>query len=102
YSIGWSATQTLVPSGVEFLEIDTRGRNAKWTGTDERDRAIAEHTAQAIPPPRAAAYTERGRSFVSRCFAPRKTRLKVRKNYYGFRASQSEFRQLQHDILNPP
>jgi hypothetical protein len=62
YSIGWSATQTLVPSGVELLEIDTRGRNAKWTGTDERDRAMAEHTAQAIPPSRAAAYTERGRS----------------------------------------
>ncbi len=39
---------TLVPHGVELLEIDTRGRNAKWTGTDERDRAIAEATLKAI------------------------------------------------------
>jgi len=39
---------TLVPSGVELLEIDTRGRNAKWTGIDERGRAIAEATVTAI------------------------------------------------------
>ncbi len=39
---------TLVPSGVELLEIDTRGKNAKWTGTDERDRATAEATVKAI------------------------------------------------------
>jgi hypothetical protein len=39
---------TLVPSGAELLEIDTRGQNAKWTGTDQRDRAVAEDTVNAI------------------------------------------------------
>ena len=39
---------TLVPSGIELLEIDTRGKNAKWTGTDHRDREIAEATVKAI------------------------------------------------------
>jgi xanthine dehydrogenase accessory factor len=39
---------TLVPSGVKLLEIDTRGRNARWTGTDQRGRAIAEATLTAI------------------------------------------------------
>ncbi len=39
---------TPVPAGVKLLEIDPRGRNARWTGTDERGRAIAEATTRAI------------------------------------------------------
>lgn len=39
---------TLVPVGVELLEVDTRGRNAKWTGSDEGDRGIAEAVSKAI------------------------------------------------------
>lgn len=39
---------TLVPAGVKLLEIDARGRYAKWTGIDERCRAIAEATMKAI------------------------------------------------------
>ena len=39
---------TSVPAGVKLLEIDARGRNASWTGTDERGRAIAEATMKAI------------------------------------------------------
>lgn len=37
-----------MPAGVKLLEIDPRGRTAKWTGTDERGRAIAEATVSAI------------------------------------------------------
>lgn len=37
-----------VPAGVKLLEIDARGRDAKWTGSDERGRAIAEATITAI------------------------------------------------------
>ena len=39
---------TSVPSGVKLLEIDARGADARWTGTDERGRAIAEATATAM------------------------------------------------------
>ncbi|MBB5046742.1 hypothetical protein HNR60_001490 [Rhodopseudomonas rhenobacensis] len=39
---------TLVPAGVKLLEIDPRGANAKWTGTDERGRDIAKATLTAI------------------------------------------------------
>jgi hypothetical protein len=39
---------TAVPAGVKLLEIDARGRDARWTGTDERGRAIAEATIRAI------------------------------------------------------
>ncbi|NVO15175.1 MAG: xanthine dehydrogenase [Rhodoplanes sp.] len=37
-----------VPAGVKLLEIDPRGRNARWTGLDERPRRIAEATLAAI------------------------------------------------------
>ena len=37
-----------VPAGVKLLEIDPRGRDAQWTGTDRRGRAIAEATAAAV------------------------------------------------------
>jgi hypothetical protein len=39
---------TSVPAGVKLLEIDARVRDARWTGTDERGRAIAEATIKAI------------------------------------------------------
>ncbi|ABD89839.1 xanthine dehydrogenase [Rhodopseudomonas palustris] len=39
---------TLVPAGVKLLEIDPRGANAVWTGTDERGRDIAKATLTAI------------------------------------------------------
>jgi hypothetical protein len=39
---------TLVPSGVKLLEIDARGAQAQWTGSDERGRAIADATLRAI------------------------------------------------------
>jgi hypothetical protein len=37
-----------VPSNVKLLEIDPRGRDACWTGVDERGRAIAEAALKAI------------------------------------------------------
>ena len=37
-----------VPAGVKLLEIDSRGRDAQWTGIDRRGRAIAEATMRAI------------------------------------------------------
>jgi hypothetical protein len=39
---------TTVAAGVKLLEIDARGRDARWTGIDERGRAIAEATVRAI------------------------------------------------------
>jgi hypothetical protein len=37
-----------VPNGVKLIEIDPRGRNAKWTGIDDRGRCIAEAAVKAI------------------------------------------------------
>ncbi len=45
---GIARDSTAVPSGVKLLEIDARGRDARWTGIDERGRAIAEATMTAI------------------------------------------------------
>lgn len=39
---------TEVPGGVKLLEIDPRGRNACWTGIDQRGAAIAQATMAAI------------------------------------------------------
>ncbi|RTL86149.1 MAG: xanthine dehydrogenase [Hyphomicrobiales bacterium] len=39
---------TLAPSGVKLVEIDPRGRQASWTGTDERGRTIAAAVVDAI------------------------------------------------------
>jgi xanthine dehydrogenase accessory factor len=39
---------TVVAAGVKLLEVDARGRDARWTGVDERGRAIAEATLAAI------------------------------------------------------
>lgn len=45
---GLARDSTPVPAGVKLLEIDSRGRDARWTGSDERGRAIAEATIAAI------------------------------------------------------
>lgn len=37
-----------IPAGVKLIEIDPRGRAAKWTGIDERARVIGEATVRAI------------------------------------------------------
>lgn len=37
-----------VPKGVKLIEIDPRGRQASWTGIDDRSRAIAIATARAV------------------------------------------------------
>ena len=37
-----------IPAGVKLLEIDPRGRDAQWTGTDQRGRAIASATNAAL------------------------------------------------------
>lgn len=39
---------THVPGGVKLIEIDPRGRDAAWTGIDERGRAIADAVLEAI------------------------------------------------------
>lgn len=39
---------TLAPAGVKLVEIDPRGRQACWTGVDERGGAIAAAVAEAI------------------------------------------------------
>ncbi|MBR0786730.1 xanthine dehydrogenase [Bradyrhizobium iriomotense] len=37
-----------IPVGVKLLEIDPRGRDAQWTGTDGRGRTIAHATTAAV------------------------------------------------------
>lgn len=37
-----------VPAGVKLLEIDPRGRDAQWTATDHRGRAIANASIAAV------------------------------------------------------
>jgi xanthine dehydrogenase accessory factor len=37
-----------MPAGVKLIEVDPRGRAAKWAGVDERARVIAEATVRAI------------------------------------------------------
>jgi hypothetical protein len=37
-----------VPADVKLLEIDPRGRQACWTGMDERGRAIGDSLVAAI------------------------------------------------------
>jgi xanthine dehydrogenase accessory factor len=36
------------PAGVKLVEIDPRGRSARWTGSDERGRRIAEAVVAAM------------------------------------------------------
>jgi xanthine dehydrogenase accessory factor len=37
-----------IPAGVKLLEIDPRGRSAKWTGIDERSALVASGVGRAI------------------------------------------------------
>jgi xanthine dehydrogenase accessory factor len=37
-----------VPAGVKLLEIDPRGRKARWTGIDERGQAIGSNVVAAV------------------------------------------------------
>ena len=45
---GIARDATPMPAGVKLLEIDPRGRRARWTGIDERGRGIADATLAAI------------------------------------------------------
>ncbi len=36
------------PCDTKLIEIDPRGRAASWTGVDERGRAIAQSTLEAV------------------------------------------------------
>ena len=45
---GLARDGVFVPEGAKLLEVDPRGRHARWTGLDTRARRIAEATAQAI------------------------------------------------------
>lgn len=45
---GVARDATRMPEGVKLIEIDARGRQAKWTGMDERGRAIADAAIAAI------------------------------------------------------
>jgi xanthine dehydrogenase accessory factor len=38
----------VVPQNVKLVEVDPRGRDANWTGTDERGRALADATYRVI------------------------------------------------------
>ncbi|QGM98131.1 hypothetical protein [Methylocystis parvus] len=48
YLRGVARDGTPTPGGVKLVEIDTRGRQACWTGTDERGRAVASAVVEAI------------------------------------------------------
>ena len=48
YVRGVARDAACAPEGVKLLEIDPRRRAARWTGTDERGRQIAEAAMQAI------------------------------------------------------
>jgi len=41
---------TEMPAGAKLLEIDPRGRNASWSGSEERGRLIAKAVARAASP----------------------------------------------------
>ena len=45
---GLARDGVFVPEGAKLLEVDPRGRRARWTGLDPRARRIAEATVQAI------------------------------------------------------
>lgn len=48
YLRGIARDGAVAPAGVKLVEIDPRGRNACWTGTDERGQAIAAAVIEAI------------------------------------------------------
>jgi xanthine dehydrogenase accessory factor len=45
---GVARDATPIPAGVKIVEIDPRGRRAKWTGVDERGCVIANAVLEAI------------------------------------------------------
>jgi len=45
---GLARDGVFVPQGAKLLEVDQRGRHARWTGLDARARRIADSTVQAI------------------------------------------------------
>ncbi|MGO8952719.1 MAG: xanthine dehydrogenase [Rhodomicrobium sp.] len=45
---GIARDDTAVPAGVKLIEIDPRGRDAQWRGTDARGRAIAGAVLRAV------------------------------------------------------
>lgn len=48
YLRGIARDGVYAPTGVKLVEIDPRGRSARWTGSDERGRRIAEGVVAAI------------------------------------------------------
>ncbi|WP_457797880.1 xanthine dehydrogenase [Methylocystis sp. S23] len=48
YLRGIARDGAVAPPGVKLVEIDPRGRNARWIGTDERGQAIAAAVVAAI------------------------------------------------------
>ncbi|MBI4723544.1 MAG: xanthine dehydrogenase [Rhodomicrobium sp.] len=45
---GIARDDTVVPGNAKLIEIDPRGRKARWTGIDTRGRAIAKSTLEAV------------------------------------------------------
>jgi xanthine dehydrogenase accessory factor len=45
---GLARDETMMPAGVKLLEVDGRGRRARWTGVDARGRTIAEAVRLAV------------------------------------------------------
>lgn len=48
YLRGVARDGVLAPAGVKLVEIDPRGRSARWTGSDDRGRRIAEGVVAAL------------------------------------------------------
>jgi hypothetical protein len=53
---------TEVPAGAKLLEIDSRGRRASWTGTDDRGRMIANAVGSAVSRARPGVADQAGHS----------------------------------------
>jgi hypothetical protein len=45
---GIARDDTMVPAHVKLVEVDPRGRNAQWLGTDLRGKIIAKATLEAV------------------------------------------------------
>lgn len=45
---GIARDESKISQGVKLIEIDPRGREARWTGTDDRGQAIAQATVLAV------------------------------------------------------
>lgn len=51
-----------IPNGVKLIEIDPRGRDARWTGTDDRGLTIAQATVLAVFQARAGMQQRRSKA----------------------------------------